>query len=163
MCISADIPMSLSTTQSTDSADSQTLNTAKSTHTLVKRCCRRSRGSSPQFQMDTGQIMMRSSSITLSTRKMMYSRNIVAPRILFIFHLQVPMEMMTKRSMRKSSTMAQKSPLLLTCTGAIPWLSENRSHGTGRLFFFFFKEHKQRSRERQKNKCIRCLYIFYQF
>lgn len=55
------------------------------------------------------------------------------PSALFIFHLQDAMEMMTKRSMMKSSTMAQKSPLLLTATGAKPLMAENRSHGTGRL------------------------------
>ncbi len=55
------------------------------------------------------------------------------PSALFIFHLHDAMEMMTKRSMMKSSTMAQKSPLLLTATGAKPWMDECRSHGTGRL------------------------------
>lgn len=55
------------------------------------------------------------------------------PNTLFILHLQAAMEMMTKRSMRKSSTMAQKSPLLLTGTGANEWQSENISQGTGRL------------------------------
>lgn len=57
----------------------------------------------------------------------------VEPRALFIFHSQDAMEMMTKRSMRKSSTMAQKSPLLLTATGTKPLKDEYRSHGMGRL------------------------------
>lgn len=48
----------------------------------------------------------------------------VEPRTLFIFHLQDAMEMMTKRSMMKSNTMAQKRPLLLTATGAKPWRNE---------------------------------------
>lgn len=69
-------------------------------------------------QMDTGHIMIRSSSMTLSTRKTKYRTNMVNPNTLFILHLQAAMEIMTKRSMRKSSTMAQNSPLLLTVTGA---------------------------------------------
>ena len=57
----------------------------------------------------------------------------VKPSILFNFQLQDAIEMMTNRSMMKSSTMAQKSPLLLTAIGAKPWNDEYRSHGTGRL------------------------------
>lgn len=57
----------------------------------------------------------------------------VKPRPLFIFHLQVAMETMTKMSMIKSNTMAQKSPLLLTVTGAKLLIDEYRSHGIGRL------------------------------
>jgi len=41
--------------------------------------------------------------------------------------------MMAKRSMRKRSTVAQKTPLLLTTIGVKPWMNEYRSHGTGRL------------------------------
>lgn len=67
----------------------------------------------------------------------------VNPSALFIFHLQDAMEMMTKRSMMKSSTMAQKSPLLLTVIGAKPWKNEYRSHGTGSLL-------KQRDRARKR-------------
>lgn len=79
----------------------------------------------------------------------------VEPRILFILHLQVAMEMMTKRSMRKSSTMAQKSPLLLTPTGTKPWVDEYRSHGMGKLLIERdSKVHRARNMKeegRQKN------------
>lgn len=57
----------------------------------------------------------------------------VDPNTLFILHLQAAMEIVTKRSMRKSSTMAQNSPLLLTVTGAIEWENEYISQGTGSL------------------------------
>lgn len=77
----------------------------------------------------------------------------VEPSTLFIFHLQAAMEMMTKRSMRKSSTMAQKSPLLVTATGAKPWEAEYRSHGTGRLW------NEKRQREKETNKSINCVII----
>lgn len=83
--------------------------------------------------MDTGHIMIRSSSMTLSTRNTKYRMNMVNPNALFIFHLQAAMEIMTKRSMRKSSTMAQNSPLLLTVTGANEWQTEYISQGTGSL------------------------------
>ena len=71
----------------------------------------------------------------------------MAPSSLFIFHLHDAMEMMTKRSMMKSSTMAQKSPLLLTATGAKPWLEEYSSHGIGRLL-------KQSDRERNTERNV---------
>lgn len=106
-------------------------------------CCRE--GLCSHVQIETGQIMMRSSNITLSTTKIKYSRNMVKPSALFMFHLQDAMEMMTKRSMIKSSTMAQKRPLLLTATGAKPWVDEYRSHGMGRLL-------KQSDRARSTGK-----------
>lgn len=83
--------------------------------------------------MDTGQVMTVLSSMTLTTRKTKYSMNMMKPSSLLMRHLQAAMEMMTKRSMMKSSTIAQKSPLLLTATGAKLWKDEYRSHGTGRL------------------------------
>ncbi|MCJ8749092.1 hypothetical protein PDJAM_G00172170, partial [Pangasius djambal] len=55
------------------------------------------------------------------------------PSSLLIFHLQAAMEMMTKRSMRKRSTMAQKRPLLLTATGCKPFAKVYMSHGKGNL------------------------------
>lgn len=67
----------------------------------------------------------------------------VEPSALFIFQLQDAMEMMTKRSMIKSSTIAQKSPLLLTATGARPWMAEYISHGMGSLL----KQHRVKGRE----------------
>lgn len=83
--------------------------------------------------MDTGQEMTLSSSMTLSTRKTKYSRNMMKPSSLLMRHLQAAMEMMTKRSMRKRSTMAQKRPLELTCTGCMPLNNDHMSHGNGRL------------------------------
>lgn len=65
------------------------------------------------------------------------------PSTLFIFHLQEAMEMMTKSSMRKSSTMAQNSPLLLTATGEKLLMLDHSSHGTGRLDGGEKKEIKQ--------------------
>lgn len=99
--------------------------------TREKVCFRE--GFSFLFQMETGQIMTRSSSKTLTTRKKKYKRNIVNPSTLFILQLQTAMEIMTKSSMMKSSTMAQKSPLLLTATGPKPWMDAYSSQGTGRL------------------------------
>lgn len=84
-------------------------------------------------QMETGQVMILSSSITLTTRNTKYSRNMSKPSILLIFHLQTAMEMMTKRSMRKSRTMAQNRPLLLTVTGEKSFIMEKSSQGNGRL------------------------------
>lgn len=78
-------------------------------------------------------MMILSSSITLTTRKTKYSKNMSDPRSLLIFHLHTPMEMMTKRSMRKSRTMAQNRPLLLTATGLRSLNKENINHGNGRL------------------------------
>lgn len=68
------------------------------------------------LQMEMGHTMILSSSMTLVTRKKIYSKNMRPPRTLLIFHLQEAMEMMTKSNMRKRSTMAQNRPLLLTCT-----------------------------------------------
>lgn len=48
-------------------------------------------------------------------------------------HLQAAMEMMTKRSMMKSSTMAQKRPLELTWTGFSPLKTDHISQGKGSL------------------------------
>ena len=72
-------------------------------------------------------------SIRLTPMKIKYSRNMIKPNTLLIFHLQDTMEMMKKRSTIKSSTVAQESPLLLTATGDKMWTSECRSQGTGRL------------------------------
>lgn len=83
--------------------------------------------------METGQMRMRSSNMTLRTRNTKYSTNMVKPNILLIFQRQAPMEMMTNRSMRKSSTMAQNRPLELTVTGSPLCNRVNISHGTGRL------------------------------
>lgn len=55
------------------------------------------------------------------------------PSILLIFHLQAAMEMMTKRSMMKRSTMAQNRPLLLTATGCKLFTNVYKSHGNGNL------------------------------
>lgn len=84
-------------------------------------------------QMVTGHLMTLSSSMTLTTRKTKYSMNMMKPSSLLMRHLQAAMEMMTKRSMRKRSTMAQKRPLELTCTGFSPLSSDHRSHGNGSL------------------------------
>lgn len=84
-------------------------------------------------QTDTGQMMTLSSSMTLTTRKTKYSMNMMKPSSLLMRHLQAAMEMMTKRSMRKRSTMAQKRPLELTCTGLMPLKNDHRSHGNGSL------------------------------
>lgn len=77
--------------------------------------------------------MILSSSITLTTRKTKYSTNMMKPSSLLIRHLQAAIEMMTKMSMRKSSTMAQNSPLELTATGRMLLIMDQRSHGNGRL------------------------------
>lgn len=84
-------------------------------------------------QMDTGQEMILSSSMTLTTRKTKYSMNMMDPSSLLMRHLQAAMEMMTNSSMRKRRTMAQKSPLELTCTGLISLIKDQRSQGNGRL------------------------------
>lgn len=84
-------------------------------------------------QTDTGQMMTLSSSMTLTTRKTKYSMNMMKPSSLLMRHLQAAMEMMTNRSMRKRSTMAQKRPLELTCTGLMPLKNDHRSHGNGSL------------------------------
>lgn len=76
--------------------------------------------------------MILSSSMTLTTRNTKYSRNMRKPSILLIFHLQTAMEMMTKRSMRKSRTMAQNRPLLLTATEEKSFSMEKSSQGKGR-------------------------------
>lgn len=83
-------------------------------------------------QMDTGQEMILSSSMTLTTRKTKYSMNMMDPSSLLMRHLQAAMEMMTNSSMRKRRTMAQKSPLELTCTGLISLIKDQRSQGNGR-------------------------------
>lgn len=88
---------------------------------------------SPKAQIETGQIRTRSSSRTLSTRNTKYSTNMVRPNIRLIFHRQAAMEMMTKRSIRKSSTMAQNRPLELTVTGSPLWNRVYINHGIGRL------------------------------
>lgn len=90
-------------------------------------------GPAPLRQVDTGQTMMRSSSRMLRTRNTKYSTNMVTPNIRLILQRQAAMEMMTKRSMRKSSTMAQNKPLEVTVTGSPLWIRMYRSHGTGRL------------------------------
>lgn len=90
-------------------------------------------GPTPLRQVDTGQMMMRSSSRMLRTRNTKYSTNMVTPNIRLILQRQAAMEMMTKRSMRKSSTMAQNKPLEVTVTGSPLWIRMYRSHGTGRL------------------------------
>lgn len=69
---------------------------------------------------DTGQDMILSSSITLTIRNTKYRANMVNPKNLFIFHLDVAIEMITNRSMRKSRTIAQNRPLLLTGTDLNP-------------------------------------------
>ena len=84
-------------------------------------------------QTDTGQDMMRSSSITLIIRNTKYRRNMVKPRILFILHLHNAIDEITNRSMRKSKTIAQNKPLLLTATGCNPLMSEKSIQGRGRL------------------------------
>lgn len=84
-------------------------------------------------QTDTGQDMIRSSSITLIIRNTKYRRNMVKPRILFILHLHNAIEEITKRSMRKSKTIAQNKPLLLTATGCNPLMREKSVQGRGRL------------------------------
>lgn len=84
-------------------------------------------------QTDTGQVMTLSSSMTLTTRKTKYSMNMMKPSSLLMRHLQAAMEMMTKRSMRKRSTMAQKRPLELTCTGFMPLKKDHMSQGNGSL------------------------------
>lgn len=82
----------------------------------------------------------------------------VKPSTLFIFHLQEAMEMMTKRSMRKSSTMAQKSPLLLTATGPKLWMAEYRSQGTGRLLNkMIVKKHKEKGEKGIIKVCVKQL------
>ncbi|KAJ0055526.1 hypothetical protein NL108_005361 [Boleophthalmus pectinirostris] len=83
--------------------------------------------------MDTGQGMILSSSMTLTTRKTKYSMNIMKPNSLLMRHLHAAMEMMTKSSMRKSSTMAQKRPLELTWTGMKPLTEDHSNHGNGSL------------------------------
>lgn len=84
-------------------------------------------------QTDTGQMMTLSSSMTLTTRKTKYSMNMMKPSNLLMRHLQAAMEMMTNKSMRKRSTMAQKRPLELTCTGLMPLKNDHMSHGNGSL------------------------------
>lgn len=82
----------------------------------------------------------------------------VKPSTLFIFQLQEAMEMMTKRSMRKSSTMAQKSPLLLTATGPKLWIAEYRSQGTGRLLNkMIVKKHKEKGEKGIIKVCVKQL------
>lgn len=83
--------------------------------------------------METGQLMTLSSSITLTTRNTKYSRNMREPSSLLILHLHTAMEIMTKRSMRKSRTMAQNRPLLLTVTGAMSFRIAKSNQGNGRL------------------------------
>lgn len=73
------------------------------------------------------------SSMTLTTRKTKYNMNMMKPSSLLMRHLQAAMEMMTKRSMRKRSTIAQKRPLELTCTGLKPLNRDQRSQGSGSL------------------------------
>ena len=77
--------------------------------------------------------MIRSSSITLMIRNTKYSRNMVKPRTLFILHLHNAIEEITNRSMRKSKTIAQNKPLLLTATGCNPLMREKSIQGRGRL------------------------------
>lgn len=85
-------------------------------------------------QVDTGQMMTRSSSRMLRTRKTKYSANMVTPKTRLILQRQAAMEAMTKRSIRKSNTMAQKRPLEVTVTGWPWWIRVYKSHGTGRLW-----------------------------
>lgn len=87
----------------------------------------------PSAQMEIGQMRTRTSSRTLRTRNTKYSTNMVRPNIRLIFQRQAAMEMMTKRSMRKSSTMAQNRPLELTVTDFPSCNTVYMSHGTGRL------------------------------
>lgn len=90
-------------------------------------------GELSRLQMETGQMRTRTSSSTLRTRNTKYSTNMVRPNMRLILQRQTAMETMTKRSMRKSSTMAQKRPLELTVTGSPLCNRMNKSHGTGRL------------------------------
>lgn len=92
------------------------------------------RGVNPRCQVDTGQMMTRSSSRMLRTRKTKYSANMVTPKTRLILQRQAAMEAMTKRSIRKSNTMAQKRPLEVTVTGWPWWIRVYKSHGTGRLW-----------------------------
>lgn len=92
------------------------------------------RVSNPRCQVDTGQMMTRSSSRMLRTRKTKYSANMVTPKTRLILQRQAAMEAMTKRSIRKSNTMAQKRPLEVTVTGWPWWIRVYKSHGTGRLW-----------------------------
>lgn len=80
-----------------------------------------------------GQTIILSSSMTLTTRKTKYSKNISKPRLLLILHLQAAMDMMTNSSMRKRRTMAQNRPLLLTSTGFKSLIMLKMSQGNGRL------------------------------
>lgn len=73
-------------------------------------------GTSPS-QVDIGQMRIRFSNMTARTRNTKYMPNMVRPNVRLIFQRHMAMEKMTKRSMRKSSTMAQKRPLELTVTG----------------------------------------------
>ena len=57
----------------------------------------------------------------------------VKPRILFILHLHNAIDEITNRSMRKSKTIAQNKPLLLTATGCNPLMREKSIQGRGRL------------------------------
>lgn len=70
----------------------------------------------------------------LRTRKTKYNANMTTPNTRLIFQRQAAMEAMTKRSMRKSKTMAQKRPLEVTVTGWPEWIRVYKSHGTGRLW-----------------------------
>lgn len=83
--------------------------------------------------METGQVRTRTSSSTLRTRNTKYKTNMVTPSLRLIRQRQAAIETMTKRSMMKSSTMAQKRPLELTVTGSPLCSRMNKSHGTGRL------------------------------
>lgn len=77
--------------------------------------------------------MIRSSNSTLIIRNIKYRRNMVKPRILFILHLHNAMEEITNSSMRKSKTIAQNKPLLLTGTGCNPLMREKSIQGRGSL------------------------------
>lgn len=103
---------------------------------------------------DTGQVMTLSSSMTLTTRKTKYSMNMMKPSSLLMRHLQAAIEMMTKRSMRKRSTMAQKRPLELTCTGFMPLKKDQRSHGNGSLWINKHKEQHTFDVSRQNVKVL---------
>lgn len=81
----------------------------------------------------TGHWMTFSSNRTLTIRNTTYSINIIKPRILFIFHLQAPIERMTKMSIMNSRTIAQNRPLLRTMIGLKLLEKAFRSHGRGNL------------------------------
>lgn len=67
------------------------------------------------------------------TRKTTYSRNMLAPRSLDIFHLLTAMAITTAINIMKSKNTEQKRPLLLTITGVPRCIALDINHGTGNL------------------------------